>query len=208
MNKIGYCFFRIGPKLHEYFYKYWNRLYFYLIGIKYGKNLIVNNKVYIRGTGEVRIGNDFRFTSSSGINPICRNIRGEFYLGKNTAKIIIGDNVGISSSCLWANECIIIGNNVLVGGDSLIIDTDAHSHNYVERRKGSAPLNGEYKIVPTAPIVIEDDVWIGARCQILKGVHIGARSIIAAGSVITKDIPSDCVAGGSPCKVIRKKQQR
>ena len=58
-------------------------------------------------------------------------------------------------------------------------------------------------MIPSAPINIEDDVWIGARCQILKGVHIGARSIIAAGSIVTKDIPSDVVAGGNPCRVIR-----
>ena len=58
--------------------------------------------------------------------------------------------------------------------------------------------------IPTLPIVIEDDVWIGAHSLILKGVHIGARSIIAAGSVVTSDIPSDSIAGGNPAKVIRK----
>jgi len=52
--------------------------------------------------------------------------------------------------------------------------------------------------------VIEDDVWIGANCQILKGVTIGARTVIGAGSVVTKSIPTDCIAAGNPCKVIRK----
>ncbi len=56
----------------------------------------------------------------------------------------------------------------------------------------------------SAPIFIEDDVWIGAHSIILKGVTIGARSIIGAGSVVTKSIPADCVAAGNPCKVIRK----
>ena len=55
-----------------------------------------------------------------------------------------------------------------------------------------------------SPIFIEDDVWIGAHSIILKGVTIGARSIIGAGSVVTKSIPADCVAAGNPCKVIRK----
>ena len=58
--------------------------------------------------------------------------------------------------------------------------------------------------IPTAPVIIDDDVWIGARCLILKGVHIGARSIIAAGSVVTNDIPADVIAGGNPCRVIRQ----
>lgn len=129
---------------------------------------------------------------------------GEFYLGKKSARIIIGDNVGVSSSCLWANESITIGNNVLIGGDCIIIDSDVHSHYNVERRKGRAPLNGKYKIVPTASVVIEDDVWIGARSLILKGVTIGARSIIGAGSVVTQSIPADCIAAGNPCKIIKK----
>ena len=51
--------------------------------------------------------------------------------------------------------------------------------------------------------MIEDDVFIGANCIVLKGVTVGARSIIAAGSVVTKSIPADCLAGGNPAKVIR-----
>ena len=54
----------------------------------------------------------------------------------------------------------------------------------------------------SASIVIEDDVWVGAHSIILKGVTIGARSIIGAGSVVTKSIPADCVAAGNPCRVI------
>lgn len=53
------------------------------------------------------------------------------------------------------------------------------------------------------PIVIEDDVLIGARSIVLKGVTIGARSVIGAGSVVVKDIPADCIAAGNPCKVIK-----
>ena len=56
----------------------------------------------------------------------------------------------------------------------------------------------------SASIVIEDDVFVGTRCIILKGVKIGARSIIAAGSVVTKSIPADCIAGGNPCQIIRR----
>ena len=55
----------------------------------------------------------------------------------------------------------------------------------------------------SAPVVIEDDVWIGAHSIILKGVTIGARSVIGAVSVVTKSIPADCGAAGNPCKVIK-----
>lgn len=79
----------------------------------------------------------------------------------------------------------------------LMTDTDAHPMDYIARRNGSEDTK-------SAPIVIEDDAWIGAQCIILKGVTIGARSIIGAGSIVTRSIPSDCVAAGNPCKVIRK----
>ena len=56
----------------------------------------------------------------------------------------------------------------------------------------------------TAPVIIDDDVFIGTNCIIGKGVHIGARSIIAAGSVVVKDIPADEVWGGNPARFIKK----
>ena len=62
-------------------------------------------------------------------------------------------------------------------------------------------MDGQY--VKSAPITIEDDVWIGAHSIILEGVTIGARSVIGAGSVVTKSIPADCIAAGNPCRVIR-----
>ena len=79
----------------------------------------------------------------------------------------------------------------------LITDTDAHPLDYLARRTSNDGTKA-------APIVIEDDVWVGAHSIILKGVTIGARSIIGAGSVVTKSIPTDCVAAGNPCRVIKK----
>lgn len=198
--------FRVWSKLRTNFYIFYNRSWFSLIGIRFGKGMNVYDKVYVLGKGNITIGNDFVFTSGSNINPICRNVCGAMFVPLIESKIEIGDRVGISSACLWAKERISIGNDVNIGGDCLIMDNDAHPHNYLQRRGAYSKEIGkqEYlKSIPTAPIQIDDDVWIGARCQILKGVHIGARSIIAAGSVVTKDVPSDVIAGGNPCKVIR-----
>lgn len=161
----------------------------------------VYNRLYIRGSGTITIGDDFVFTSGDSINPICRNIRGCF----NTVahgSIIIGNHVGISSACIWANEEIRIGNHVNIGGDCLIMDTDAHPINYLERRKW-----GSNDGVVSSSIQIKDDVWIGARCIILKGVTIGERSVIGAGSVVVSDIPANCIAAGNPCRVIRTIEQ-
>lgn len=207
MHSFFYKLFRILPKLRKIFYRNWNKLYFKLIGIKYGKNMQVFDKVYVSGYGKIKIGDNFVFTSGSSINPICRNIRGCIHTVTEDSRITIGNNVGISSACILSQTSITIGNNVNIGGDCLIMDSDAHPHDFRKRRI-------EYKLevgtdiylseIPSAPIVIEDDVWIGARCQILKGVHIGARSIIAAGSIVTKDIPADCIAAGVPARVIKK----
>ena len=76
----------------------------------------------------------------------------------------------------------------------------------------SATHNVDYRIrnkdddmdIMGAPIVIEDNVWIGANVVVMPGVTIGKHSVIAAGSVVTKDIPADVVAGGVPAKIIRK----
>lgn len=206
MNKLLYRFFRFFPALRRIIYAIWNRYYFQLLGIKFGCNLLIDSKIYVSGGGKIRIGDNFHFSSGEGVNPVCRNIRGCLHVESSHSFIEIGDNVGISSACLWAKKSIIIGNNVNIGGDSIIIDTDSHPHNYLHRRNEYKKILGkEYtNIIPSEPIEIGDDVWIGARCIILKGVHIGARSIIAAGSVVVKDVPSDVVAGGNPCKVIRR----
>lgn len=205
MNRV-LILFRLLPIIQSFVFCYFNRIWFKIIGINYGHNLLVCNRLYVNGRGGVKIGDDFVFTSGGGYNPTSRNIRGAFFVPFNTSKIVIGDRVGISSACLWAEESITIGNDVNIGGDTIIIDTDAHPHDYVKRRASEMRniKSDQYKReIPRKAILIEDDVWIGARCQILKGVHIGARSIIAAGSVVTKDIPADCIAAGCPARVIK-----
>lgn len=112
--------------------------------------------------------------------------------------IEIGNNTGISNSTFRIKQGIKIGNNVNVGGDCKFYDSDMHSVDYADRM-----LFPDEKI-KTAPITIKDGVWIGAHSIILKGVTIGERSVIAAGSVVTKSIPDDELWGGNPAKFIKK----
>ncbi len=193
--------FKVPRRLKQSFYIYWNKFKFSLYNIEYGKFVHVYNKIYINiaPSAKVKIGNNFIFTSGDFFNPLCRNIRGCIYAEKN-AIINIGNNVGISSACIWAKKSITIGNYVKIGGDCIIFDTDAHNLNYIDRRD----IAKDTPYAKSKPIVIEDDVFIGTRCIILKGVTIGARSIIGSGSVVTKSIPPDCIAVGNPCKVIRQ----
>lgn len=177
-------------------YPYYNRLYFKLKSIKYGSNFKIRGKVSVIGPGEIVIGDNFYMTSGEHVNPISSNMQGAFFTDSPDAKIFIGNNVGMSSTRMWIHDSLTIGNNVNVGGNVLLIDTDCHPIDYEVRRVSTEGTK-------FAPIVVEDDVWIGAHSIILKGVTIGARSVIGAGSVVTKSIPDDCIAGGNPCKVIK-----
>ena len=168
--------------------------------ICYGTNLRVCNKIFLKlkGTNHIIIGNNFAFYSGGGYNPLARNLKGAIEL-ENGANIIVGDNVGISSSCLWIYDFLKIGNDTKIGGDCIILDSDAHSLNYIERMDGNTDRPNAQK----AGITIGNNVLVGTRSIILKGVSIGDRSIIGSGSVVTKSIPADCIAGGNPCKVIK-----
>ena len=176
---------------------FYNKVYFNLKYVVHGKNMLVLGTVSINGPGKITIGDNFCMTNGDHINPISANLQGSFYTDCADAEICIGNNVGMSSTRMWIHNKLTIGNNVKIGACVLLIDTDTHPIDYEVRRTSNEGTK-------SAPIVIEDDVWIGAHSIVLKGVTIGARSIIGAGSVVTKDIPSDCIAAGNPCMKIKK----
>ncbi len=106
------------------------------------------------------------------------------------AQLKIGDNTFINKcSEIFCKDSIYIGNRCAVSWNVTIMDNDFH---YIGK-------NGNSK-----PVYIEDDVWIGCHSLILKGVHIGNGAVIAAGSVVTKDVPANSIVGGNPAKVIKK----
>lgn len=109
----------------------------------------------------------------------------------NASLIINGEGYASRNLQIECRERITIGSGAAIGPDVIIRDTDSH------------PLTDpNHKL--TQPITIGDKVWIGARAIILKGVTIGDGSIIAAGSIVSKSIPSNCIAAGAPAKVIRE----
>lgn len=113
--------------------------------------------------------------------------------------LTIGNQVGISNTTISCNNSITIGDYVNIGAGCIIMDSNYHSTDWRIRENRSLDVQS----AKTAPIIIEDHVFIGANCIICKGINIGARSIIAAGSVVVKDIPQDCIAGGNPATVIK-----
>ena len=176
-----------------------NRFRFMWMGIQFGKDMRVCDSIRLKlgRNAHVTIGNNFAF-SSGNYNPLSRNIEGAIELEAN-ARISIVDNVGISSSCLWIYDYLTIGDNTKIGADCIVLDSDAHSLDYMNRRHGRTDRPKCKK----AGITIGNDVLIGSRSIVLKGVEIGDRTIIGSGSVVTKTIPADCIAAGNPCKVIK-----
>lgn len=119
--------------------------------------------------------------------------------------IYIGDNVSINMNCTFI-DCnkITIGNNVLIASNVQIY-TSAHPIELDERLIPDWTPDSEKYFCETfaIPITIEDGCWIGGGVIILPGVTIGAGSVIGAGSIVTKNIPPNSLAVGSPCRVIR-----
>ena len=151
-----------------------------------------------RGAKGMSIGKNFAMNNGIKGNPIGCYERCTFFVDRNS-ELIIGDNVGISQAALISHCSIRIGDNVKIGGGTCVYTSDFHSLNSELRRTGEDLKNRK-----SAPVTIEHDAFIGARCIILKGVTIGENSIVGAGSVVTKSIPANEIWAGNPAKFIRK----
>jgi len=140
-------------------------------------------------------GDGLALRSSVHSNPLGPNHPVILCTWQTGAVLEVGANFGMTGGTLCAAECIKIGNNVAVGANSTIIDTDFHPLDPAERRLHPAEAH-------TAPIIIEDDVFIGMNCLILKGVRLGQGCVVGAGSVVTRDVPPKAIAAGNPARVV------
>ncbi|NBD23594.1 acyltransferase [Paenibacillus glycinis] len=113
-----------------------------------------------------------------------------FYLEERGAKIEIGDHTFINRRTeIMCRERVSIGQHCAISWDVTIMDTDYHH------------ING---ISLARPVVIEDHVWVGCKSTILKGVTIGQGSIIAAGSLVNRDVPPFSLVGGVPARILKR----
>jgi acetyltransferase-like isoleucine patch superfamily enzyme len=124
-------------------------------------------------------------------------------------RVTIGDWCVFTSAVLMCEERITIGNHVAIGWNTYVMDSDFHPMEPVQRLADAfacSPLGVsaglERPTVPTAPVVIEDDVWIGAGCMVFKGVRVGTGSFVEPGSVLTSDVPPRSRVRGNPAQVI------
>lgn len=114
--------------------------------------------------------------------------------GEREGRIEIGDNVLISPGThIVASERIVIGSNTMIASGCYISDSDWHD-----------TYDRTAELEKHRPILIGENVWLGVRAIICKGVTIGENSIIGAGAVVTTSIPANCIAAGSPARVVRE----
>lgn len=180
---------------------FYAKIYLTLMNCSFGRNLKVCGVVYFRpgSVSSITLGDNVALTARFLTNSVGLSNPTMLECIKK-GKIEIGNNSGLSSSILSARQLIKIGDNVNIGGNVRIFDHDFHSLNYLNRRNNIE----DSLFTKSNPVIIEDDVFIGTNSIILKGVHIGARSIIAAGSIVTlKTIPSDSLVAGNPAKIIK-----
>lgn len=109
---------------------------------------------------------------------------------------VFGDNVGIGHYCVL-NTDVVIGNNVMLAAHVGLIARDAHTYDKVGVPMFHAPRGDKFSII------IEDDVWIGFGSIVLSGVKIGRGAVIAAGSMVTKDVPPFAIMVGRPARLVK-----
>jgi acetyltransferase-like isoleucine patch superfamily enzyme len=137
---------------------------------------------------------NFSLGARAGIAPGARVVVGR--LGGQPGQLSIGDDVFINHFAIIDCHCqITIGSRVMLGPSAYLCDFD-HNTDVSAGSPAAGPIQG-------APVIIGDDVWIGAHAVVLKGVTIGNGAIIAAGAVVTSDVAPLAIAGGVPARVLK-----
>lgn len=149
-----------------------------------GSLVSVNGKPMFRNSGKAYFGDEVRVWSNINRAKILIGKKGIFRVGKNSR--INGCHIAVQNQ-------VTIGNNVRIAPYVLILDSDFHK---VDDHFSEEGIN--------SPIIIHDNVWIASNSTILKGVEIGEGAVVAAGSVVTKNVPPFTVVAGVPAKVIRQ----
>ncbi|NBR71163.1 MAG: acyltransferase [Proteobacteria bacterium] len=144
----------------------------------------------------ISLGSHVTLDSSVRANPLGGSSPCVLRTMTSTARLSLGDRVGLSSSILVAGNSIEIGEDTILGAGSMVLDNDFHAPG-----PGFSWLTEYSK--NSKPVKIGRGCFIGARSIILKGVTLGDRVITGAGSVVTKDIPAYSIAVGNPARIVR-----
>lgn len=176
---------------------FWNRIAMLMHGVQYGKGFrSCGNILFRRYGGRICFGDNVSINSHQISDPIGGDSK-TIMVATASGSIRIGNRVGISNTAFFSSCSIVVEDDVCIGAGCKVYDTDFHSI-YPSKR-----LNGNTD-VKSAPVVIKNKSFIGGHSIILKGVTIGEGAVIAAGSVVTRNIPAYEIWGGNPVNFIKK----
>lgn len=172
------------------------RAYLRLRGVIVGRHLTCIGRpgINIKRGSKIHLGHNVTLCNSGIANPVAEGGRCRLATLAKNAELIIGNNVGISSALICCATRIEIGEGTIIGGGTMILDTDFHPR-LQDGSWGTDPAK------VSKPVVIGKNCFIGARAIILKGVKIGDGAVIGAGAVVTKDISHSAIAVGNPATI-------
>jgi acetyltransferase-like isoleucine patch superfamily enzyme len=157
----------------------------------HGSGIAVDRIPYMIGLCRIELGSQVRISGKIAIAST----------SKAASRLRIGTGVFIGHGCSFGVASHVeIGDFVSIGGQTFITDTEGHAAYNPRRPIWEVPASSE----DVSPVVIEDNVQIGRYCVILKGVTIGARSIIGTGSVVRTSVPPDSIVMGNPARVVKR----
>lgn len=172
------------------------------LNMEVGENTVIDSsaafkKFFSKKTPGLKIGNNVTLQSPA-------------LATEENGYIEIGDYSFISGAAIIACDRIVIGKYVFITGGVTIVDSDFHPQDAAERLRDTIAIstvgkNLQRPFFETAPVTIEDDVWIGYNATILKGVTIGSGSIIQPGSVVLRSVPPGSVVSGNPAQIENQK---
>lgn len=188
----------IAPNMFSRFRARWLGFWW---GMRLGRRVSMQGKTLVHShkMGQIVIGDGVRFNSNPNanlvglMNPTILHTVGD-------GKIIIGAGSGLSAPVISARTRVKIGCRCFVGGNARIFDHDFHS---VEAKFRNC-LSGDTHI-RSREVIVGDDCFIGTNAILLKGTRIGARSVVAAGSVVFGlEVPEDSIVMGNPARVVKR----
>lgn len=189
LRRVGEAFRRPGPAFAYLVRRAkgeWYRFVLPLLGHRFqaGRGLQVSGRLWLKGPGRVELGNDVQLWLN--VTPWTHSEQALIRVGDGT--VLGGARLGCAASIEIGRDCII--------ADCRIMDTDFHSVQ-PNRRDPAAPIR-------TAPVLIEDNVWIAGQVGIMPGTRIGTNSVVSFGAICAGQFPANVVVVGNPARVAAK----
>lgn len=185
----------------------WFKIALKATNVKYGKKLLLKGVpvIFNKKGARLEIGDHVTIKSSFLSNLVGLYQRTIIVTRSPDAKIKIGNNVGISGATIYARNSIEIGDHTCIGGNCKILDNDFHPIETEERINLLNDKNGgDSRSIPSKPIKIGKNCFIGCNTIILKGTVLGDNCVVGAGAVVSGQFEENCVIAGNPGKVIKK----